>query len=314
MRKLIIALLIVLSLAVSCAKTEIDNDGLKIVAVDFPSYDAVRAILGSDKEVSMLLPPGSESHSYEPTAKDMIEISNADLVVFAGGASDEWVHKILESLDSDIPYFALMDHVDLYEEEYVEGMEHDGHDHDDHEHEHDEESFDEHVWTSPVNEIKIVEALREVLSNIVPERRDEFFANSNAYIAQLEFLDSEFRTLFESSDINTMVFASRFPLRYFVEEYGLEYYAAFPGCAEESEPSARTIAFLIDKVRDEDLGYVFNIEFGSPMIASVIASESGAEVREFHTIHNLTAIDFANNETYISLMKRNLDVLREVFL
>ena len=153
-----------------------------------------------------------------------------------------------------------------------------------------------------------------MLIDIAPERQAEFSLNSKAYISKLESLDAQFRSLFASSDINSMVFASRFPIRYFVEEYGLEYYAAFPGCAEESEPSARTIAFLIDKVREENLGYVFNIEFGSPMIASVIASESGAEVREFHTVHNLTAIDFANNETYISLMERNLNVLKEVFL
>ena len=313
MKKLLAVLVLAIALIVSCTKAEnADIDGLKIVAVDFPSYDAVRAILGSDKEVSMLLPPGSESHSYEPTAKDMIEISNADLVVFAGGASDEWVHTILDSLDNPVPHFALMDYVDLYEEEYIEGMEHD-HEHEE-EHDHEHEAFDEHVWTSPINEIKIIKALTEALSDIVPDRKEELIENSNSYIKQLEYLDSEFRALFEKSSIKTMIFASRFPLRYFVEEYGLEYYAAFPGCAEESEPSARTIAFLIDKVRDENLGYVFNIEFGSPMIASVIASESGAEVREFHTVHNLTAIDFANNETYISLMERNLEVLKEVFL
>lgn len=301
MRKLLILFILALCLLLACTKTEpSDKSGLSIVAVDFPSYDAVRAVLGSTEGLTMLLPPGSESHSYEPTPKDMIAISDADLVVFTGGESDSWVYRILDSGDSDAERFVLMEQVDLCFEDH------------EHDHEHDE-TYDEHVWTSPINEIKIIEGLIDVLSKLDESRKDEFIANGSHYIAQIEEIDNEIRSIFDSAENKTMVFASRFPLKYFAEEYGIEYLAAFPGCAEETEPSAKTVAALIDKVREDDLGYVFTIEFGSPMIASAIADESGAKVREFHTIHNLTATDFNNGETYVSLMQRNLEVLREVF-
>lgn len=309
MKKSLILLLLVLLILPSCMKKESESvDGLKIVAVDFPSYDAARAILGSADEVSLLLPPGVESHSYEPTPKDMITISEADLVIFTGGESDSWVYKILDSGDSKAERFVLMDQVDLC----IEDHDHE-HNHDEHEHEHDE-AYDEHVWTSPINEIRILNHLIDILSELDPSRKDIFSSNGATYIAQIEELDCEIRDIIESAENKTMVFASRFPLKYFAEEYGIDYHAAFPGCAEETEPSARTIASLIDIVRDENLGYVFTIEFGSPMIASVIADESNAGVREFHTIHNLTSSDFKNGETYVSLMERNLEVLREVFL
>lgn len=300
MRRISILILLLLIFLFSCSKGEERSTGtVRITAVDFPSYDAARAVVGSEEGISLLLPPGVESHSYEPTPKDMIEISESDLVIFTGGDSDQWVYRILSSLDKMPETYVLVDQVELCHKEHEEE------DHHDHE-------FDEHVWTSPVNEIAIVDGLCRVLSELDPDNSVKYRENADAYIREIEILDKEFRALLEGKD-RVMVFASRFPLVYFAEEYGVEYYAAFPGCAEESEPSARTLAFLIDKIKSENLGYVFNIEFGSPRIASVIASESGSEVRQFHTVHNLTAIEAADKESYVSLMNRNLEVLKEVF-
>lgn len=301
MRKLLI-LLLVLPLLVACANKDTGKD---IIAIDFPSFDAVRAVMGGDDNVSMLLPPGSESHHYEPTPKDMIALSNAKLVVYAGGESDAWVDTILSSLDKNVQTFKLIDQVKLYKEEKKEGMTVD-------EEEEDEDEIDEHVWTSPINEIEIVENLARTLIDIYPEKKSELQSNCDSYIQDLKTLDEDFRSVVASSKYKTLVFGSRFPLRYFVEEYGLDYYAAFPGCAEETEPSAKTIAFLIGKIKELGIGYVLDIEFGSPLVASTIASESGAKVRTFNSMHNLTSDSFRAGDNYISIMRKNLEVLKEV--
>ena len=271
------------------------------VAADFPSYDALRAVIGSDDDILMLLPPGTESHGYEPTPKDMIAVSDASIVVYTGGHSQEWMERLLSSDDDPPMVFRLIDQVELLSEERREGMEGDEHHH----------GIDEHVWTSIPNEITIIGNLADVLSEADSSRRELFQANAAAYIDSLEALDSEIRDIVSSSRLDTLIFASRFPLLYFVREYDLDYYAAFPGCAEETEPSAKTVAILIDKAEELDVPCILNIELSSDMIARVIASEAGCGIRTFNTLHNVTAADFHQGKTYIDLMGENLDVLRE---
>jgi len=307
MRRLFCLSLAILLILLSCARTNTKENNQKIIAIDFPSYDAARAVLGSSDDLVLLLPPGTESHHYEPTPKDMIEISNASLVIYTGGESDSWVDKILDSLDKDVPTFKLVNQVELLDEEEKEGMsinKHESHDED--------EEIDEHVWTSVINEIKIIEGLVDTLSSINNDSSELFKANGDKYTERLKELDSEIRDVIASSKHRTLVFASRFPFRYFTEEYGLDYYAAFPGCAEETEPSASTVAFLIKKLKQLKLGYVLDIEFGSPLIATVIASESGVEVRKINSMHNITMEQFTSGANYISIMEENINVLREV--
>ena len=289
-------------LIVSCRGKEADDGSLSIVAVNFPSFDAARAVLGDDDGLVMLLPPGVESHSYDPTPKDMVGIAEADLLIFTGGHSDHWVDSILSSLPDPPAVFRLMDQAGLLAEERTEGMEDDHHHHAD---------YDEHVWTSIENEISIVRNLAEVLSSLDEERRGEFTANAGKYIAELEALDGEIRRIVAESPLDTLIFASRFPLLYFVREYGLSYYAAFPGCAEETEPSARTVAFLIDKAKELGVPCILNIEMSSDLIARTIAEEAGVPVYTFSSLHNVTAREFASGETYITIMERNADILRE---
>ena len=302
MRRFIYLLFLPVLFFSSCS---VENKSADIIALNFPSYDAVRAIVQDEESIQLLLPPGSEIHHYEPTAKDMIAISNARLVIYTGGESDSWVDNILESIDKDVRTFKLIDVVELVEMEEKEGMsikeEHDHH-----------HELDEHVWTSPINEISIIKALEQELEMIYPDKALSFQSNANAYIEELEVLDAEFRNVVESAKHDTLIFGSRFPLRYFVEEYGLDYYAAFPGCSEQTEPSASTVAFLIDKSRELGIGYILDIEFGSPMIVKTIAGETNAETRIFNSMHNVSAKDFESGETYVTLMRRNLDVLREV--
>ncbi len=278
----------------------------EIVAIDFPSYDAARAILGSTDNLIMLLPPGSESHHYEPTPKDMIMLSKAKLVIYTGGESDAWVDSILASLDNSVPIFKLVNQVLLLKEETKEGMSIDRHSDVSH------EELDEHVWTSPINEIRIIENLSKVVAELYSDKESEILANSTMYITKLKAIDSEIREVVNSSKHKTMIFASRFPLIYFAKEYGLDYFAAFPGCAEETEPSASSVAFLIDKLKQLNLGYVLDIEFGSPLLASTIADEAGVEIRQFNSMHNITQKAFADGDDYITIMKGNIEVLKEV--
>ena len=306
MRKMRRAILVlaVLMLA-SCSREASTEVSFSIVAADFPSYDAARAVMGGTDGITMLLPPGTESHSYDPTPRDMVLLSECDLVVYTGGPSDEWVRTILSSLDDPPASFALTDQVELLAEEHREGME------EEEDHGHDVHSIDEHVWTSPANEIRIIESLAETISSLDPERGKGCMENAEAYISRIEAVDARIRGIVENAERHTLIFASRFPLLYFVREYGLDYYAAFPGCAEETEPSARTVAFLIDKARELDVPCILMIELSSPMIARVIAEEVGCEVRVFNTMHNATAADFRSGRDYVDMMEENADVLME---
>ena len=305
MNRLFVPILAVILLFVSCTGEENDESGFVIVAADFPSFDAARAIAGDDDGIVMLLPPGTESHSYDPTPRDMIRIAECDLVVYTGGPSDEWVRTIISSLDTPPASFALTDQVELLTEEHAEGME------EEEEHDHNVHEIDEHVWTSPRNEIVIIRNLSELMAGLNPAMADDYRSNASSYISKIEELDTAFRSIVQTGKRHTLIFASRFPLLYFVREYGLEYYAAFPGCAEESEPSARTVAFLIDKARELEVPCILNIELSSQMIADVIAEEAGCDVMVFNTLHNVTASDFYSGKNYVDLMGENIGVLRE---
>ena len=313
--------LIILCLALSlcaCGETpaEIGGEGLDIVCTLFPAYDFAREIAGEKAKVTLLVPPGSEAHSFEPTPQDIIRIENCDLLICNGGESEAWLEEILAGREKDIPSLVMMDCVDALEEETKEGMQGVSHDHEHEEHEEHEEhgheeEYDEHVWTSPVNASLIVSALCERLCAIDPENSGFYRENTGRYQAELQKLDAAFRETVKNGKFDTLIFADRFPVRYFVEEYGLDYYAAFPGCADDTEPSARTVAFLIDKVRDEDIPAVLFIEFSNEKMADVICEDTGCEKLLFHSCHNVSADQLNAGTSYLELMRGNLESLKE---
>ena len=271
---------------------------LKIVATNFPAYDFARAVAGDEAEVKMLLKPGAEMHDFEPTPQDVIDIKNSDLFVYVGGESDEWVADILKDIDvSKTKTLKMMDAVSVVEEEAVEGMEAEE---EDEEVKGDEVEYDEHVWTSPKNAAKIVDAIAEKIA----DKSDRFKKNAADYVAKLDELNAKFRDVVKNAKRKTIVFGDRFPLRYFVDEYNLKYFAAFPGCAEQTEASSKTISFLINKVKTEEIPVVFKVELSSGKIADTIAKETGAKVVEFNAVHNVSAEDFAAGATYVSLMEK----------
>jgi zinc transport system substrate-binding protein len=463
---------------------------INVVTTIFPPYDFVRQITGDKVSLTMLLPPGAESHSFEPTPQDIIKVQNCDVFIYVGGESDAWVEQILDSMDtSRMEIITLMDCVEVVEELIVEGMqdEEEGHDHG-HEHEeftiedvkdraltdwvgdwqsvyphlldgtlnpvmdhkaesgektapeyyeqyktayktdvdrvsitadsmtfykngvparaqyryrgtgvisdddgslwvrykfeavgnppqgapkyimfsdhliapakaehfhiyasdksfdelmadtnptnyptyypaaltkaeivaemighdHEEEvEYDEHVWTSPKNAKLIVEKIAGVLKQRDASNAAEYEKNTSAYIAKLTELDASFQTLINGAKRKTLVFGDRFPFRYFADTYGLSYFAAFPGCSTETEASAATVAFLINKVRAEKIPVVFHIELSNEKIADTICGETRAKKLLLHAVHNVSKRDFDRGANYYDLMTQNIGSLRE---
>jgi zinc transport system substrate-binding protein len=463
-----------------------------VVAVNFPAYDFARQIAKDRVNLTMLLPPGAESHSFEPTPRDIIKIQNCDVFIYTGGESDVWVDRIFESMDaSNMKIIRMMDAVDVVEEEIVEGMEDDEHEHgefdpvnvkdrplgdftgswasgvpflndgsldsymarraeeegkstadvkasllsgwassyealtiagntlvienraaaytyqgyeivesehgasvwytyqiaapangfpayimlndhgdgneeerhEEHEHEgaahihlkygdagfaalvgradwspmyfasgasaeeiaealaghgHEEAAYDEHVWTSPKNAKRIVRAIADVLCAVDSANGGAnganaafFRRNAEAYSAQLDELDGKFQAVVNNAKRTTIVLGDRFPFRYFADAYGLSYFAAFPGCSTETEPSAATVAFLIDKIKAEKIPVVFHIELSNERMADTIAEETGAKKALLHACHNISKRDFDRGATYMELMTNNVDALRQ---
>jgi len=305
---ILILMAIVLSLALlsACAPTAAveEGDGLSIVSTIFPSYDFARQITaGTDARVTLLLQPGEEVHSFDPTSQDIIRIQNADLFLYVGGENDVWVDGVLTGLDKSVNTFRMMDYVTLYEEELVAGMQPESEDAS------GEQEWDEHVWTAPVNAIAIVKAMTSELIALDPDNASAYQANADAYVKQLEALDQSFRDVVNAASRNTIVFADRFPVRYFVEEFGLNYYAAFPGCSAETDASAATVASLIDRVKADHIPVVFYIEMSNEQMANTVAEATGATPMLFHSTHNVTKAEFEGGATYLSLMQNNVIAL-----
>ena len=289
------------------------------MATVFPAYDFAWQAAGDLAEVTLLLPPGMESHSYEPTPADILAVQDCDLFLCLGGESDAWVDTILSAVEPEGEILRMMECVELLEEETVAGMqEAPGHDHD---HDHEEEpadgftvgevvGMDEHVWTSPRNAAAITRAIGEALADIDPTHAAAYRTNAAAYAAELDAREGTFEDFFAGVEDPVLVFGDRFPLRYFAERYGIEYYAAFPGCSTQTEPSAATIAFLTEKVETEHIGTVWYIEFSNHLVADSIAEAAGARTALFHTCHNVTQAELDGGETYLSLMEGNLERLR----
>lgn len=285
-----------------------ENGKINIVSTIFPQYDFARQIAGDYANVKMLIPPAGEAHTYEPTPQDIISIEKSDIFLYIGGENDKWVDDILEGIDTNkTKVVKLIDYVDTVDEEIVEGMQHK----EDHKTQHEEaHSKDEHIWTSPINAISMVNAICDAMCNTDEKNSNTYKENAQKYISQLEALDDEFRNIVDSTQRNELVFGDRFPLRYFTDEYNLDYYAAFPGCSSETEPSAATIAFLTDKVKENKIPVILKIELSSGVVANTIAEETNAEVMTFYSCHNLTKEQFEKGETYLSMMTENVHTLK----
>lgn len=296
--------------------TTTDSGRLSVVTTIFPEYDWVMNILGdkaADADVTMLLDSGVDLHSYQPSADDIVTISQADVFIYVGGESDEWVEDALkEAVNENMLVVNLMNVIgdDAKEEEIVEGMQAEE------EEESEEEEgpeYDEHLWLSLKISAKLCTAIGDAIAQADPDNADTYAANTAAYIDKLNELDSEFRNAVDQAKTKTIVFGDRFPFRYMADDYGLEYYAAFVGCSAESEASFETIAFLAGKVDQLGLKTVLTLEATDHKIAQTIINTSkkqSAVIDSMNSMQSTTAEDVKNGATYLSIMEKNLKVLK----
>lgn len=259
-----------------------------VIASNFAGYDFARAAIGNDTEIKMLLEPGAETHSFEPTPEDILEIKEADLFIYNGGESEEWVKRLLDSNDIEPEKtFRMMDQVELLKEDAGE--------------------YDEHIWTNPKNAIILIQKIADKLG-----RHTE---STKQYVQRLEKIDSDFRETIKNASKKELIFGDRFPFLYFVHEYGLDYMAAFPGCSEQTEVSSSTLARLADEARKNNIKVILKIELTSDQIARAIADDVGdAKVLEFSAAHNISEDDFEAKITYADLMEKNVKILNEALI
>lgn len=305
------------------AKTTEDTDKkLNIVATIFPEYDWTRAVLGDledDVNLTMLLDNGTDLHSFQPAVKDIMKVSSCDLLIYVGGESDQWIEDALESAQNkDMKTINLMEVLgdSIKEEETVEGMQESGHDHEhDHDHEDEEEKeYDEHVWTSVRNAEVICDKIADTLEEMDPDNKEIYQSNLEAYKEKLSALDKEYQETVDNAEQKTLIFADRFPFRYLVDDYGLNYYAAFSGCSAESEASFKTVTFLAGKVDELGVGSVLTIEKSDDRIAQTVIEntrEKNQKILQLNSMQSITSEEISEGATYLSVMEDNLKVLKE---
>lgn len=292
MKKKILGLLLIMLLSmVGCTHNK-KEDKIEVITTIFPLYDFVREIKSDDINVSMLLSPGQEVHTFDPSAKDIVNIHQCDLFIYIGGESDEWLNDILKDVNNErFHSIKLMDYVDnLFEDDT-------------------KEEYDEHIWTSPVNAKIMVEEISKALQTIV-EDKEEIISNTASYVEKLNKLDEDFKNVIENADYKVMVFGDRFPFLYFAHEYGLQCHAAFSGCSTETEASAKQIKQLVDIIVNTSLKYVYYIGLSNKNVATAIATDAKVDMLLFHSTQNVSLDEFNREETYLTLMSANVEALQ----
>lgn len=290
------------------------SNKLNIVTTIFPAYDWVREILGDEAdraEITMLLDSGVDLHSYQPTVDDIVKISDCDLFLYVGGESDGWVEDALKNApNKERKVIRLLDVLgdSAKAEETVAGMQEEEHDHE------EEAEYDEHIWLSLKNAQVLVAAISEALQESDPARKDTYAANAAAYVEKLSALDGEYRAAVDSGKYKTLLFGDRFPFRYLADDYGLDYYAAFPGCSAETEASFETVSFLAGKMDALGLPCVLTIEGTQHKIAETIVQNTAQKNQQVLTMDSMQAVtanDAASGVSYLSIMEKNLSVLKK---
>ena len=334
-KKIIVCLIAAVYLmtgAVACSKSEAaensdvkkgveasESGAISVVTTIFPEYDWVMNILGENPagvEVTMLLDNGVDLHSYQPTATDMIKISECDMFVYVGGESDEWVEDALKgAVNKNMVVVNLLEVLGdkVKAEEVVEGMQAE----DEHDHEHEaeeEEEMDEHVWLSLRNASVICEALESYIEGMDGGNADLYKKNLKSYQEKLASLDEEYKKAVGAGSTDTLLFGDRFPFRYLVDDYALNYYAAFVGCSAETEASFETVTFLAKKVDELSLKCILTIESSDQKIAKTISENTADNSRTILTLDSMqstTSKDVKDGVTYLSVMEQNLSVLKD---
>lgn len=292
----------------ACDKTEAkpDNGKVTIVTTIFPVYDWTKNVANENCNVIYLDESGTDMHSFEPTAKDILTLSEADVFIHIGGVSDEWVGSAIEAAKNpELITLSLINITGVLEEEIIDGMEHD------HEHDHDITQYDEHIWLSLKKAQKAVSAIADTLAKADSANAEQYKSNAEIYNTKLKALDGKYTDCVNTAKRKTLLFADRFPFRYLTEDYGIEYFAAFPGCSAESEASFDTMTFLIEKTRELSLPCILTIENSDSKIADTISNETGTKILSLNSCQSVTKDDIDGGITYLSAMENNLQIITE---
>ena len=286
-----------------------NTEKIKVTASNFASYDFLRAIIGDNDniELTFLLGPGKDAHSYDPTAQDLITIQNSDLFIYIGGEMEKWADRVLPTLDTNnTKIICVADDIKTIDEQEIDGAEPED------EEDEEEGAFDEHIWTSPDNAITMVNTLEKSMEEIDSSNSSKYKQNAENYIAKIKNVDKQIQEIVDNKKRDRLVFGDKMPMQYFINYYKLQVSAAFSGCSTETEPSSKTIAYLVNKAKEEKTPVILYIELNNGKVANTIANEvgNGCKAMQIQTLHNVSKTDFDNGKTWVSLMERNLDVLK----
>ena len=319
---LVLSALVLTSLLVGCGSTESKKADVKVVTTIFPIYDWVREIAQDDADIKLdlLLDNGVDLHSYQPSAKDIVTISDCDIFIYVGGESDKWVDDTLKQANNkDMVVIDLMDVLGdkAKQEEVKEGMQEDEDEHEkdkDHKEGEDEHEYDEHVWLSLKNASVFTQSIADALKKADAQHADAFQANADAYQNKLNELDKQYQDAVDKASVKTLLFGDRFPFRYLTDDYKLDYYAAFVGCSAETEASFETITFLSGKADELQLKAIMQIETSDGAIAKTVRDNTKTKDQTILTLDSLQSVTSErakNGETYLSIMTANLEVLKQ---
>jgi zinc transport system substrate-binding protein len=306
----IISLLILLfaCVATGCDTGAKASDKLQVVTTLFPQYDFVRQVGGDKVEVTMLLQPGIEAHSYDPTPSDLVKMNRSDLIVYMGPYMETWAEDVFASLETNPTILNLSEGFSLKtleeehaEDEHTEDEKEEGHHH----------VYDPHLWTNPEYAIEMIGKIADKLGELDPENQKYYEDNAGDYKMQIRCLSDTIQAVVDNSELDTLYFAGKFAMYYFAEEYGLKYISAYDSCTSETEPNAKLVAEIIDAVKEKDAPVVFYEELSNHKAADTICQETGAKALLLHSCHNVSKEEFESGITYIQLMYQNVQHLKE---
>lgn len=297
---LILCLFVPVCSLAGCQEEPAISGQLQVVATLFPQYDFARRVAGDRAQITLLLPPGVESHSFDPTPADIVTVQRSDIFLYTGAQMETWAGSLVSSLSNEIAV------VDLSQGISLSGDAHED-DSDAHDHSH---LADPHIWTSPKNAKIMVASIRDAFCQADPDGTMVYQENARQYLEELEQLDADICNIVEGGKRRTLAFSGRFALHYFAEEYGLDCVAALESCSGESEPSAQSVAQVISVIREQSLPVVYYEELSDPKVGRSIASETGVQLMLFHSCHNLSKDEFERGETYLTLMRQNAENLK----
>ncbi len=289
------------------------EDKLTVVTTIFPIYDWTKQLTENSDgtELILLADNGTDMHSFQPSAEDIVQISDCDLFICIGGESDQWTEDVLKNAaNTNITVLKLLDvpEIAVKTTEHTEGMQETEHEEDD-----THEEYDEHIWLSPKNAKLACAEIAEKLSAINPSDSGTYSENLDAYIQNLDKLDSDYSSVLSESETKTLLFADRFPFRYMTDDYGLDYFAAFDGCSSETQASFETVAFLADKLDELDLSSVMITESSDGKLAQTVISVTEGKNIQIFTLNSMQSVstaDIENGTSYLSVMENNLETLR----